>query len=155
MTNATNYQQHEDLLLDFGKTVAAYWQPMQSQSLISLGVPAQQALLAASIIFIVVTKTTQYTSEWRKRTNNLKIFNNLASTTDKLVLKTITELSKEKNAVTTRDINLAIKRKVGKFMKLEKLLERLNRLQEYDFIKRDIISSNNTPMLVWKSLVSV
>ena len=53
------------------------------------------------------------------------------------------------------DINLAIKRKVGKFMKLERRVERLNRLQEYGFIKKDIVSNNNKPVMVWKTLVNV
>jgi DNA-binding HxlR family transcriptional regulator len=50
---------------------------------------------------------------------------------------------------------LAIKRKIGKTMKLERLIERLNRLQEYGFVKRDITSNGNKPALVWKSLISV
>jgi exosortase len=155
INNGTNYQKHEDVLLDFGQAIASYWEPMKSQSLISLGVPAQQTLLAASIVFIAVTKTTQYTSEWRNRTNNQKIFNNFASQTDKLILETISELSRESKTITTSDINLAIKRKVEKFMKLERLVERLNRLQEYGFIKRDVASNDNKPVLIWKSLVNI
>jgi len=153
--NSTNYQEYENQLLNFGQAIASYWEPIKSQSLISLGVPAQQALLIFSIIFIIAAKTTQYTSEWRKRTSNLKIFNNFASSEDKLVLQTVAELSKEKKAITTRDISSAIKRKAGKFMKFERLVERLNRLEEYGFIKRDIASNNNKPMLVWKSLVNI
>jgi Mlc titration factor MtfA (ptsG expression regulator) len=142
-------------LLDFGKAIASHWEPIKSQSLISLGVTAQQTLLILSMVFIAVAKTTQYASEWRKRTNNMKIFNNFASSEDKLLLKTLSDLSKEKKAITTRDINLALKRKVGKFMKLERLVERLNRLQEYGFVKRDIASNDDKPLLVWKSLMNI
>ena len=153
--NSTNYQQYEPELLDFGKTIASYWEPIKRQSLISLGIPAQQTLLLLSVAIIIVTKTTQYTNEWRKRTNNLKIFNNLASSEDKLLLQTVTELCKEQKALTTRDINFAVKRKLRKFMKVERLVERLNHLQEYGFIKMDIISNNDKPVLVWKSLVKI
>jgi exosortase len=153
--NSTNYPQYENLLFNFGQAIALYWEPIKTQSLISLGVPAQQTLLILSIVFIMVTKTTQYTNEWRKKTNNLKIFNNFASSEDKLVLQTISEVSKEKRAVTTKDINVAIKGKVGKFMKLERLIERLNHLQDYGFVKRDITSDDNRPTLVWKSLVNM
>ena len=153
--NSINYQQHEDKLLEFGKTIASHWEPIKTQSLISLGIPAQQTLLILSITFIVATKTTQYTTEWRKRTNNLKIFNNFATPEEKLVLQTLTELSKERKAATTKEINFAIKRKIGKFMKVERLIERLNRLQEYGFIKTDLHSNNNRPFLVWKSLVNI
>ncbi len=153
--NSTNYQQYESLILDFGKAIAFHLEPIKTQSLISLGVPAQQALLILSIASIIVAKTTQYTNEWRKRTNNLKIFDHFASPTDKLTLQAITELNKERKTAAARDINLAIKRKVGKTMRIEKLGEKLNRLQEYGFIKTDIASYNNKPILVWKSLVNM
>jgi len=153
--NPSGYQRHEDQLLDFGKAIAHYWEPMKTQLLFSLGIPAQQTILIMSIAFIIIAKITQSTREWRKRTNNLKIFNNFASTTDKLVLKVITELNRTKKAMTTAEINGAIKNKVGKSMALKKLLERLNRLQEYGFIKMDVISNNNEPVLVWKNLIVI
>jgi len=155
ITNPSGYQRHEDQLLDFGKTIAHYWEPIKTQSLFSLGIPAQQTILIMSIAFIIIAKVTQSTKEWRKRTNNLKIFSNFASTTDKLLLKAITELSRTKKAMTTAEINGAIKNKAGKSMALEKLLERLNRLQEYGFIKMDVISNNNEPVLVWKNLIAI
>jgi len=84
-----------------------------------------------------------------------KIFKNFASPQDKLVFETITELSRERKPITTRDINLAIKRKFGKFMRLQRLFETLNRLQEYGFMEIDVTSDNNKPVLVWKNLVNV
>ncbi|MEM1564007.1 MAG: exosortase/archaeosortase family protein [Candidatus Bathyarchaeia archaeon] len=153
--NSTNYRLYEGQLSDFGKTIASYLEPIKTQSLFSLGIPAQQTLLVASIIFIIATKSTQYISEWHKRINNLKIFNNFASPNDKLVFTTIIELNKTKKVVTTADINYAIKTKVGKKMKIERLVERLIRLQEYGFIKMDITSNDNKPLLFWKSLVNL
>ncbi|MGB9694304.1 MAG: exosortase/archaeosortase family protein, partial [Fervidobacterium sp.] len=153
--NSTNYHEYENQLLNFGKAIAYYWEPIKSQSLISLGIPAQQVLLILSIAFVITVKTTEYANEWRRRTNNLKIFNNFASSKDKMVFQTVTELSRRMKAITTIAINLAIKRKVGKFMKFESLVERLNRLQEYGFVKMDLISNNNKPLLVWKSLVNI
>jgi len=150
-----SHQQCESQLLELGEAVARHWEPIKMQSLLSLGVTAQQALLALSMVLIVATKVTQSTREWRKKMNNLKVFNNFASPADKLVLQTITELSKAKGTVTTAEIGSAIKDKTGKTMGLERLVERLNRLQEYGFIKMDIAINNNSPMLVWKSLVNL
>lgn len=87
--------------------------------------------------------------------NNLKVFNNFASPTDKLVLQTVTELSKAKGAATTAEISSAIRNKTGKTMRLERLVERLSRFQEYGFINMDIAVSNNSPTLVWRSLVNL
>ena len=153
--NPSGYRRHEGQLIDFGKAIAQHWEPIKTQSLFSLGIPAQQTILIMSIAFIIIAKATQSTREWRERTNNLKIFNIFASTTDKLVLKVITELSRTKKAMTTAEINCAIKNKVEKDMALEKLLEKLKRLQEYGFIKMDVISNNNEPMLVWKNLITI
>ena len=149
--NSTNYQQFENELLNFGQTIASYWEPLKIQSLISLGVPAQQLLLALSIAFVIITKTAQYSTEWRKRTNNLKIFNNFASPKEKLVLQTVLNLAKEKKIMETRDISAAIKETLGKSVKFDDLLDTLNRLEGYRFIKKDIISIKNSPVLIWKT----
>ncbi|MEM3697194.1 MAG: exosortase/archaeosortase family protein [Candidatus Bathyarchaeia archaeon] len=153
--NPADYKRYEKQLLDFGEAIALYLEPIKTHSLISLGIPTQQTLLILSIIFIITAKSTQYLNEWRKRINNLKIFNNFASPKDKLVFGAITELSEAKKVATAADINDAIKMKVGKHLKIERLVERLNRLQEYGFVKMDIISNDNKPTLVWKSLVNL
>lgn len=153
--NSTNPQNYKNKLLNFGQTIASYWEPIKTQSLISLGVLAQQTLLILSTAFIIITKTIQYTNEWWKKTSNLKIFNNFASPEEKMLKETIIELSKKKKAISAQEINLAIKRKIGKIMKIENLIERLKNLQEYGFIKMDIISDNNKPLLAWKSLVNI
>ncbi|MEM2280978.1 MAG: exosortase/archaeosortase family protein [Candidatus Bathyarchaeia archaeon] len=152
---ASSHQQYESQLLELGEAMAQHWEPIKTQSLLSLGVTAQQALLAFSITLIIATKATQSTREWRKRMNNLKIFNNFASPADKLVLQAVTELGKVKGTITTAEISSAIRNKTGKTIRLERLVERLNRLQEYGFIKMDITIKNNSPTLVWKSSVSL
>jgi len=152
---ASSHQQYESQVLELGEAVAQHWKPIKTQSLLSLGIPAQQTFLAFSIALIIITKIAQHTSDWRKRINNFKIFNNIASPTDKLVLQTLTELSKTKEAATTAEISSEIKNKTGKTVKLESLVERLNQLREYGFIKMDIIMRDNSPTLVWESLVSL
>lgn len=149
--NSTKYKQFEDELLTFGQAIASYWEPLKTKSLVSLGVPAQQLLLAMSIAFVVFTKTAEYSNEWRKKTDNQKIFNKFASAEEKLVLQTILDLAEEKKKMETRDIRVAIKRRAGKSMKLEKLLNILSHLEEYGFIKRDIVSVESRPRLVWKT----
>ena len=153
--NATNYQQFEDELLTFGQVIASYWEPLKIQSLISLGVPAQQLLLVLSVAFVAFTKTAEHSNEWRKKTNNQKIFNNFASANDKLVLQTVLDLAKENKAkenkvIETREITTAIKRKKKKSLNFAKLLNTLDNLEEYGFIKKDVAAVKNRPRLVWK-----
>jgi len=152
--NSTSYQEFEDELLAFGQAIASYWEPLKSQSLVSLGVPAQQLLLILSIVFVTLTKTAQYSNEWKKKTNNLKIFNNFASAKEKLVLQTVLDLAKEKRKIETREVNAAIEKRIRKSVKLDNLLGILNRLEEYGFIRKDVVSLENRPGLVWKTCIS-
>lgn len=149
--NATSYRASEGKLLTVGQSIAAYWEPLKNSSLISLGIPAQQSLLAVSIAFVALTKITQQTNEWRKKRNNQKIFDKIAPPKEKQALHAILDLAKNKKAMETRDINEAIKARTGKTAKAEELLNVLNRLEEYGFIKKDILNMKNQPKLVWKA----
>ncbi len=149
--DSINYPQFEEELLTIGQIIALEWEPLKTQSLISLGVPAQQSLIVISIAFLVTTKTAQYLTEQRRKTNNLKIFNNFASRQEKLVLQTILDLAKEKKSMGTEDIIENVKGKRGKSMKFKKLLNILNSLEEYGFVKRSVISVKNKPQLAWKT----
>ena len=149
--NSNDYPQLEEDLLATGQVIAATWEPLKNQALISLGVPAQQTLLAISIAFLAVTVTTQYFSEKRKASNNLKLFNNFASSQEKLVFQTMLDLSEEKNNMKTRDILENVRKKRGgRSMSFKKVSNILNVLAEYSLIRREVVSVGNSPMLVWK-----
>jgi len=148
--NPSEYPQLEEELLAIGRIIATAWEPLKNQSLISLGVPAQQALLTISIAFLAVTVTTKYLSQKRKLSNNLKLFNNFASTEEKHVLQTVLDLDKEKSHMTTSDIlENVLKKSGGRSMSFKKVLNTLNVLDEYGLIRRTVISVGNTPLVVW------
>jgi exosortase len=148
--NSAEHPQFEEELLAIGQAIAATWEPSKTNSLISLGVPAQQILLVASITFLAVTITTQYFSEQRKMSNNLKLFNIFASSEDKLVFQTVRELAKEKNNMKTCDILESVRKKRGgRSISFKKVLNTLNVLDEYGLTRRKVISVGNSPVLVW------
>ncbi len=148
--NSTMYPQFENELLTFGQSIASYWEPLKSQSLISIGIPMQQMLLGLAIAFVAVTKTAEYTNEWRKKSNNLRIFNNFASKDEKLVLQTIQELFKEKKIVQTKTIASTLTSKTDTALERSNLINILNRLEEYGLVRRDIVNIRGKPVLVWK-----
>ena len=148
--NSLEYPQLEEELLSTGQVIAAAWEPLKNQSLISLGVPAQQALLGVSIAFLAVTLTTKYFSEKRRASNNMKLFNNFASHKEKLVLQTMLDLSKEKQHITTDDILKNVRKKPGcRSISFKKVLDALNVLDEYGLVRRAVVSVGNSPVLVW------
>jgi len=151
--DSTKYQGFEDELLTFGHDIASYWKPLKSTSIVSLGVPALQLLLASSIVFVISTKIAQYSNEWRKKNDNLKIFKKSAPVEEKLKLQTILDLAKEKKVMEPRDIYAAIERRTKKSLEFDELSDLLTSLEEYGFIKKDIVSVRNRPRLLWKTRV--
>jgi exosortase len=149
--NSSNYGNLENELLPIGQSVASYWEPLKYQSLVSLGVPAQQSLLAASAVFIALTKVTQYASDQRKKRSNTRIFSNFAPEEEKRVLETIQEIAKTRKTMKTEEIRVAFNERTGKSMNTETLLTILATLENYGFLKRDIVSANNRPVLIWKA----
>jgi exosortase len=148
--NMTDYKQCEDQLLPVAQAIASYWEPLKTQSLISLGIPAQQALLVASIIFVAFAETTQYSNEWNKRNNNMRIFRIHATPEEKTLLQTIENLHQKERKVKTRTIKEELEHKTGTSWELQKLLQALNHLEEYGFVKKDVRDTNNEPQLVWR-----
>jgi exosortase len=149
--NPAEYLRLEEDLLAIGQVIAITWEPLQTQALISLGIPAQQVLLVGSVAFLAVTVTTQYFSEKRRASNNLKLFNNFASPEEKLVLQSVHESVAEKKHVQTSDILENVRKKEGgRSMNFEKVLNTLNVLDEYGLVRRAVVSVENVPLLVWK-----
>jgi len=148
-TNPTTYPKHEEELLPFAQSIAAYWEPLKEQSLFSLSVPLQQFLLVASILFIIITGTAQYTREWRKKRNNLKIFEKFAPPSEKLLFQTIKKVNDETKA-TTETIAHALEQTTGKSMESDELIRMLNHLQENGLVEIDILNTKDKPQLVWK-----
>jgi exosortase len=149
--NSTNSGQIEDQLLPMGQAIASYWQPMQNSSLISLGIPTLQALLIAAIAIIVFTKTSQEIAQTRKNNINRKLFNHLASQPEKTMLQTIQEVAAGRKMITAMDIKEAIERNTGESLSEGNLQRLLTHLEQYGFLRKDIVSVDNKPVMVWKA----
>jgi len=147
---SAGYREHQDELLTLGQLVAAYWEPLKIQSIISLGVPAQQFLLVASVAFVAFTKVTQYSDEWRKKNNNMRLFKRLGTKEEKAVLQTVSELAKEKKHVSTAEISKALQNNQEQSAEPDFLNRMLARFEEYGFIRKDVITIGGKPALVWK-----
>jgi len=146
--NPNDYQKLEEILLPFAQSIAAHWEPLKNQSLVSLGVPMLQSLLALAIFFIIFTGTTKYTTEQRKRRNNLRIFENHASQKDKIVLQTIKSATKEN---TFQAIISVLKKNIGNTTRPSELTEILKRLEDHGIVRKDVINLKDQPTLIWKT----
>lgn len=151
LDNQTGIKQYEDELLPMAQSIASYWEPLKSQNLVALGIPALQVLLIASALIIIVTETTEYTNEQRKKDNNASIFDNFATAKEKTVLQTIQELTQKTKITHTEDISRAIQEKTGKPPEPDELLSILDNLEQYGFIKKNLRTAHGRPTLTWKT----
>jgi hypothetical protein len=150
-TNPSDSPKLEPKLLSMGQTVAAFWEPLKTQSMISLGIPTMQVLLGASLIFATILQTTQYTKDWRRKTTKLKIFEKLAAPKEKLLYKTIKELRQTTKETTTQNIASTFWKASGQAVELNELIYMLDNLEMQKIIKADIIGIQSQPRLVWKT----
>jgi len=143
-----NYQKHEKILLSFAQSIAAHWEPLKVQSLISLGVPMLQFMLVLTMAFIIFTGTAKYAVDQRRKNNNLRIFEKHASQKEKIVLQTIKNATEE---TTFQAIVSALKINTEKITRPSELAEILKCLVDEGIVKKAVISVEDRPTLVWKA----
>ncbi len=149
-TNPNDAPKLIEKLQTIGKSIAAYWEPLRVQSLVSLGIPLQQFLLGSAVVVAIFVQTSQYALEERKKRTNLKIFEKLASPKEELLYQTIKELSQKTKETTTQNIASAFEKATGKAAKQDELTHMLNNLEKHGIINVDILNILDQPRLVWK-----
>jgi len=148
-TNQSAYPLLEETLLQFALPIAAFWEPLKTQSIFSLSLPLQQILLVLSILVIISTAITQYMTKWRKKMGNLKIFGKFGPPNEKMLYQTIKNVNDGVGA-TTEEIAHALEQATGKSPEADELSHMLNYLQENRLVELDLASRNDVPQLVWK-----
>jgi exosortase/archaeosortase family protein len=148
--NSDEYPKHEQRLLDLSQLIAAYWEPLKAQSLLSLGIPTIQILLVSTIVFAIAMQTTQYANEQRKKTTNLRLFERYGSPEEKGLYQTIKDLRQKTKETTTKNLESAIRKEPANPGKTSNLLDTLRNLQENGIIQLDVTNVQDQPKLVWK-----
>jgi len=148
--NTNDSQKLIEKLQTIGQSIAVYWEPLRVQSLVSIGIPIQQALLGLAVGSAIFIQTSQYALDQRKKRTNLKIFEKLASPNEKQLYQTVKELSLKTKETTTQNIASTIEKNTGKAVEIDKLNEMLNNLEKLGIIGTDIKNISDEPRLVWK-----
>jgi len=138
-------------LKSLGQSIVVYWEPLRVQSLVSIGVPIQQFLLALTLFAAVFVQTSQYALIQNKKKTNLKIFEKFAPQNEKQLYQIVRELNQKTKELTTNNIVSAFKKTTGKTVKLDELINTLNSLEKHGIIKADTINILDQPKLVWKT----
>jgi exosortase len=148
-TQQSGYQEFEERLLAVGPLIASYWEPLKTRSLISIGVPLAQLLLVSLGAFIIFAGMGEYLSAKQKKRRNLRIFENFATSAEKLVLQTIENLGTKGKKIEHEAIaNSLINAKNVTLSRIE-ILQVLHNLENHGLIKKDIANMQNIPKLAW------
>jgi hypothetical protein len=146
-----DYRELQDELLFAAQIIASYWEPLKEQSLISLGVPTMQLSLVGAVAFAAIFEIADYSNQSRKKYVNRRIFNTIATAEEKMALQTILEHMKEHKFMRPKEILEVLESQIGKPVDTKTTLNMLSSMEEYGFLKRDIVSFGNRPALVWKA----
>jgi len=143
----------EEELLPFGKAIANHWQPIKTWSQITLTIAQYGTMLITiTTALLAITLALQVIKKRKERKSNLKVYNKLASEEEKLILQAIHQATEE-NKPTGNQIASYYQRLAGKPIESSLLLQKLNEAEEAGLVKREIISHNDEPVLVWKNQV--
>ncbi len=148
-TQESGYQEFEERLLAVGSLIAAYWEPLKTKSLISVGVPLTQYLLALLSVFIVFAGVGDFLNEKRRKRRNLRIFESFATPPEKMVLQTIEKLGTKGRKIRHETIMSALRKKSNVALSQNEVLLVLDSLENYGLIKKDIANIQNIPKLAW------
>jgi len=146
--NSNDYPKHEQTLLSISQLITTYWEPLKAQSLVSLGIPTMQILLASTIVFAIAMQTTQYASEQRKKTINLRVFERFGSQEEKRLYQTIKDLRQKTKETTTRNIEKELEK--ANSIESDMLLSTIENLHQQGIIQADIVNTRDQPKLIWK-----
>jgi exosortase len=148
-TPQSSYQEFEERLLAVGPLVAEIWKPLKTRSLVSIGVPLTQYLLASLSVFVVFAGLGEYLNEKRRKRGNLRIFTSFATPAEKTVLQTVTKLRIGARKIKHETILNALKKAKSTDLSRSEILQVLHDLESYGLIKRDIANIQNIPKLAW------
>ena len=145
----------QEILLSFGKAITNYWNPIKTWSSISLNIAKNGHLLlpipTGLIVVIVIYQTIKRQQE---KKSNLTLLNKLSlQKKEELILKIINQTNR-KDEITVNQLADQLKEITGKENRLDFIIEKLEEAEKAGLIKRDIISKEDEPLLVWKSQIA-
>jgi len=144
----------EEKLLPIGQAIASYWQPVKAWSWIALLI-AQHGYIVIMIIMALLTVilVVQTVDLQEEKQFNLKMFNKLSIPEEKVMLQAVHQAQKGSQP-TARAIAYSYQSLTGTSIETDKLVEKLKDAEEAGLVKRDIISEQDEPLLVWKCQIA-
>jgi len=149
--NPEDIPQIEQQLLPFGEAIANYWQPIKTWSQIALTIAQNGITLIITVALMgIALLAIQFIRNQKGKKFNLKVYNMLAPG-EKLVLRAAHQAAQKERP--TINAIASSYRKLAKEPIQFSLLEKLNEAEEAGLVKREVISQDDEPVLIWKNQV--
>jgi exosortase len=143
----------DKILLPIAKKAVDYWEFVSEWPWIFIVVAVEgKRIIAAIIVLLAVILVFQVYRIREQRESNLEAYNKLKLKEEKLILSAVHKASK-KGKPTGKDIALAYQELAGKPIEPDALHEKLNLAEEAGFVKREVASVEDEPIITWKSLI--
>lgn len=153
-----DYLKLENKLFSIAQGITSHWEPAKAWSfLVIMFAKWGQTLAITMMSLIAVIASFHLWRTWKEEKNSILLYKQLTwyssiSKEEKLTLKVVETLTKIGKSTGTA-IASSYHKLLGKTIKINRLLQILKHAEESGLVKRDIISKQDQPILVWKSRI--
>ena len=142
----------EDQLLPFAQAIVNYWQPIKTWSWVALTLGQNgNALIAITVALLGIVIGFRIIEDLKGRKSNLKVYSKLVPE-EKVILRAVHQAAKEEKP-STHAIASSYRELTQKPIRLDQLFKTLKEAEDAGLVKREIISRNDEPTLVWKTKI--
>jgi exosortase len=143
----------EEMLLPFAEAIVDYWEPVTAWPWIAIVIAAEgKRMMTAITVFLAAILVFQIYRIRKQRESNFEAYNKLSLKEEKLVMSAVHEAGKI-GKPTGKDIISAYQKLAGKSIEPAVLHEKLALAEEAGFVKREVASAEDEPVVIWKSLI--
>jgi len=144
----------EEQLLQFGKAIANYWQPIKTWSKITLIISQNGAtLITITITLLTIALVFQSMKNRKEKKSNLQVYKKLALKEERLILQA-THAANREDKSTGIAIASHYQKLARKPIALNVLIQKLDEAYKAGLVKREIANREDEPILVWKPRIS-
>jgi exosortase len=143
----------DKILLPIAKAAVDHLEPVSEWPWIFVVIAAEgKRIIAAITVLLAAILAYQVYRIREQRESNLKAYNKLKLKDEKLVLSAVHRANK-KGKPAGKDIASVYQKLAGKPIEQDALHEKLNLAEEAGFVKREVASVEDEPVITWKSLI--
>jgi exosortase/archaeosortase family protein len=145
-----NLTEAENRLLPFAAAIAGYWQPMKTWGQISLILSENGDKLGlATTALLAIAIAVEGIEKRKTKAQNMKILGKLSQEDKQLV--SIIRQTEASTKTTMSNIVMAYQNSTNMKIRPETIIDRLTQLQETGLIKKQAISVDDEPIIVWRT----